>query len=152
MNQDQLTRDASAFMLGFTAWREGDNQILLARIGIMYSILDRVARPCWWGRSVLEVVGKRLQYSSLTTPRDPNLIRWPQPTDAIWWETYRTAYDVMDGLVQNPVPGADSYHDTSIPIPSWAAGARFVDQIGHIRFYDVDRDYQTPRAETVDAG
>src|SRR5574337_272162 len=140
-NEAQLNLDASAFMLALTAWREASGEPALTRIAVMYSVLNRVQRPSWWGKSVLEVVAKKWQYSSLTAPRDPNLIRWPLPEDSVWWPTFGIAYDIMDGLVVNPVLGADSYHDTSIPIPPWAAGSRFVDQIGRLRFYDVDRDY-----------
>src|SRR3990172_8445425 len=103
-SQAELAREASAFMLALVGWREARGEVLPVRIAVMYSVLNRVERPAWWGRSVLEVVGKLWQYSALTAPGDPNVLE------------YRVA---------NPMPGADSYHDVSIPQPGWAGAARF---------------------------
>jgi hypothetical protein len=143
IDRPTLELRAAAFMLAFVAWREGSNQPLLARIAIMYSILNRVERPKWWGRSVLEVVSKRWQYSAMTAPKDVNLVRWPQPGDPSWWETYQWAHAVQDKSVQNPMPGADSYHDETVA-PFWTATARFCGKLGKMSFYDVDHDYEAP--------
>jgi len=124
-SQAELAREASAFMLALVGWREARGEVLPVRIAVMYSVLNRVERPAWWGRSVLEVVGKLWQYSALTAPGDPNLIKWPRHDDAVWWATFHSAYDVLEYRVANPMPGADSYHDVSIPQPGWAGAARF---------------------------
>lgn len=135
---------AERVFLGLTVWREARGASADARAGVAWSVLNRVARPSWWGRDVLGVLAKRWQYSSLTDPRDPQLTRWPTTEDTSWWECLATACDVLDGLVPNPVPGADSYHDQSIAPPEWAARARRVATLGRLTFYDVDRDHELP--------
>lgn len=128
--------------LALTAWRESSGEPSLAKAAVICSILNRVDRPKWWGRSVLSVVVKKWQYSAMTAPGDPNLVRWPADNDPSWKECLALAQQAIEGHLPNPVPGADSYYDVSIEAPDWTAGARFVRQIARIRFYDVDHDYE----------
>src|SRR3990172_10413739 len=66
------------FYLALAIWREARGEPQLGRTAVGYSILNRVARPSWWGRTVDEVITKKWQYSSLTDPRDKQLPRWDQ--------------------------------------------------------------------------
>jgi spore germination cell wall hydrolase CwlJ-like protein len=91
----------------------------------------------------MEVLFKRWQYSSLTDPRDPQLTTWPKD-DPVWGQCLYVADGVLNGVFSNPVPGADSYHDISIPAPAWATPEMFVKQIGKLRFYNVDKDVEEP--------
>lgn len=129
--------------LALAVWREARGESFVAQTAVAHSIMNRVHRPSWWGRSVTEVVTKRLQYSSLTDPHDPQLTTWPKGTEQSWADALRIAAGVMDGTIKNPVPGADSYHDTSIPAPVWAGPSCFVAQIGKLRFFNVDHDTET---------
>ncbi len=129
--------------LALTIWREARGESRAAKLAVAHSILNRVARPSWWGQDVLGVVFKRWQYSSLTAPGDPNLVAWPGGRDAAWQECLAIARDVLGGAAGAPAfPGADSYHDTSIAPPAWTAKARYCGQSGRIRFYDVDHDFE----------
>jgi spore germination cell wall hydrolase CwlJ-like protein len=78
----------------------------------------------------------------MTNPKDPQLIVWPDPLDPSWQQCLKVSSDCIDGLVKSPVPGADSYYDTSIPPPKWATPGTFVAQIGKIRFYNLDHDVE----------
>ncbi len=135
--------------LALTVWREARGEPHESKLGVAFSILNRVARPTWWGRDVLSVVTKKWQYSSLTDPKDPQLRSWPSPAEDAWPECLEVARLVLEDLVRNPVPGADSYYDDSIPPPAWTAHARFVCQLGRIRFYDVDHDHEAPPASVA---
>ncbi len=126
--------------MALTVWREARGESFVAQAAVAHSILNRVHRPSWWGRSVIEVVTKRLQYSSLTDPHDPQLTTWPRGTEQSWTDALRIAAGVLDGTIKNPVPGADSYFDVSIAAPPWATSACFVAQVGRLRFFDVDHD------------
>ena len=137
-----LKRAAEITLLGLVVWREARGESLECRRGVAWSVLNRVMRPAWWGRDLLSVIRKKWQYSSMTDPKDPQLTTWPAADDRSWWECLEVAADVIDGRAVHPAPGADSYHDISIPAPSWAAQARFVRQIGRVRFYDVDHDFE----------
>ena len=133
---------ADTAFLGLVLWREARGELHEAKVAVACSIKNRVDRPSWWGSSVLEVLFKRWQYSSVTDPSDPQRVTWPSSTDGSWWECMQIARDVLAGAVANPVPGADSYYDTSIPAPKWADPAKFVRQVGRIRFFDLDSDHE----------
>lgn len=138
---DALKAETELVFLGLTVWREARGQSEECQRGVAYSILNRVKRPSWWGSDVCSVVFKRLQYSSLTYPRDPQLTTWPNRSDdPSWIQCLQVAMESISGISENPVPGADSYHDISIPAPKWAEPGMFVKQIGRIRFFNVDRD------------
>jgi len=121
-------------------WREVRGESRECKIGVGYSIMNRVERPSWWGKNLMGVIKARLQYSSMTYPKDPQLTTWPAQEDVSWQECFRAASDVMGKQVDNPAPHADSYFDISIPNPVWATDDKFVAQIGRIKFYNVDMD------------
>jgi spore germination cell wall hydrolase CwlJ-like protein len=139
---EEQKRICNIFMLALVVWRESRGEGPDGRIGVAFSIMNRVARPSWWGDSIQNVCGKKYQYSSFTDPHDPQLTNWPKDTDPSWLGCMNVAEAVLDGKVENPVPGADSYFDLSIKAPAWATPEIFVKQIGRLKFYNVDRDIE----------
>jgi spore germination cell wall hydrolase CwlJ-like protein len=142
MANEELKQAADKAFLALVLWREARGEPFPARVAVACSVMNRVLRPAWWGRSVLEVLFKKWQYSSVTDPHDPQLTTWPIGTEQSWLDCLQIAHLAVEGQLQNPVPGADSYYDTSIPAPKWATEDCFVAQLGKLRFYDVDHDYQ----------
>jgi N-acetylmuramoyl-L-alanine amidase len=132
--------------LALTIWREARAEPLDGKIAVGFSILNRVERPSWWGRSLLEVVTKKWQYSSMTDPNDRQLTKWPTSNDPAWLECLEAAAGVLGRYVPNPVTGADSYYAVSIPAPKWATPETFVRQIGAHRFHNLDRDVEARSA------
>jgi spore germination cell wall hydrolase CwlJ-like protein len=55
----------------------------------------------------------------------------------------------IGGTLPNPVPGADSYYDTSIKAPVWATDDKFVRQIGRLRFYNLQADFEVAPLEAA---
>jgi hypothetical protein len=144
-----------AFM-ALTLWREARGEPFEARVAVAGTVMNRVDRPSWWGRDVISVLRKKWQYSSLTDPKDRQLTKWPEATDAIMEECLFIAHHVIGrtGSINGPLRGADSYFDISIPAPYWTKGARFCGQIGRLKFYDVDRDWEeedTPPIKETEA-
>lgn len=139
MTLDQIV---SIFILALVIWRESRGESAIARSGVAHSIMNRVKRPSWWGSDVLSVCTKKWQYSSMTDPHDPQLTTWPASNDPSWQQCLQLADDVISGKATNPVPGADSYYDVSIPAPKWADDKSFVGQLGKIRFYNLDHDIE----------
>lgn len=144
-------RDSDRFMLALVLWRESRGEPVDVRIAVGHSILNRVAKPSWWGRTVLAVLRKKWQYSSMTDPHDAQLTTWPEDTDGSWYECLQVALELLGPTPpKNSVPGADSYYDISLDkigkAPNWIAAARFCGQIGRIKFYDVDHDYEAEAA------
>jgi cell wall hydrolase len=134
------------YILALTIWREARGEKAEAQHGVAFTVLNRVARPGWWGRTIDDVCTKRWQYSSLTDPKDPQLTKWPLVSDPSWRASWIAAGEVLDGVVTNLVPGADSYYDDSIAAspPVWSKTARFVGKMGRLNFFDVDRDHEMP--------
>jgi N-acetylmuramoyl-L-alanine amidase len=137
---------ASVYYLGLVVYREARGEIMAARVAVAYTVMNRAARPKWWGSTIQSVIFKKWQYSSMTDPNDPQVKLHTLPTtdDPAFLECLTTACEVLGGVTGNPVPGADSYYDDSIAAPNWTAGARFVAKIGKLNFYDVDHDYEAP--------
>jgi spore germination cell wall hydrolase CwlJ-like protein len=142
MTDASLQRMSDVTLLALVLWREARGESRDAKVAVAHSIRNRVERPSWWGKTLLEVLFKKWQYSSVTDPNDPQRITWPSPLDASWWECMGIARDVLAGALPNPVPGADSYYDLSIPAPKWADPKAFIARIGNLRFYDLDHDHE----------
>ena len=129
--------------LALTVWREARGEIEECQLAVACSILNRVARPYWWGNDISSVVFKRLQYSSLTYRNDPQLTTWPDKSDnPVWVQCLQVASKALCGAAENPASGADSYYDDSISAPKWATPDTFVRKIGRIAFYNTDHDHE----------
>lgn len=137
----EAKRITDVFYLGFVLWREARGESRAGKIALVFSIMNRVEHPKWWGNDIPSVIAKKWQYSSMTAPGDPNLIQYPL-FDQSWADCVSAAMTVYDKQVQNPVPGADSYYATSMASPPpWAKQEQFVIQVGAHRFYNTDGDH-----------
>jgi spore germination cell wall hydrolase CwlJ-like protein len=136
----KLIQDVS--FLALVLWRECRGEPHLGKIAVAHSIMNRVKRPAWWGDSVLAVVTKKWQYSSMTDPKDRQLVMWPADGDKQWQDCLSIAMGVYSGNLDNPAPGADSYYADTIPAPNWAEPKKFVVKIGHHSFFDLDSDHE----------
>lgn len=134
----ELQNKANLVFLALVVWREARGETADAKAGVAHVVLSRAARPGWWGSSLTGVMFKKWQFSSMTDPRDTQLTTWPEEFDTSWQSCLAIADGVLSGKIKNPAPGADSYFDISITDPKWVSGARFVKQIGRLKFYDVD--------------
>jgi len=135
---DVLQRNADMAMLALVIWREARGESYQAQLGVANVVLNRVAHPGWWGRDVMGVLFDPWQFSSVTDPKDRQLTKWPITSDPSWKQCLKAAHSALLGLDVNPVPGADSYFDVSIPNPKWAVQSKFVARIGRIKFYNLD--------------
>ena len=144
--QHAYQQQAELIFLALTVWREARGESERCQTAVAYSVLNRVSRPSWWGSDILSVVTKRLQYSSMTYQRDPQLTTWPLASDPSWRQCLAVAAGAIHGVSANPVPGADSYYDVSISAPKWATPQCFVGQVGRIRFYNTDHDHERDKS------
>lgn len=127
------------WMLTLMVWREARGESADGIAAVVHSVLNRVAKPSWWGKNVLEVVSKKFQYSSIADPKDIQLTKWPKPGEESFAVVHEIVVGVLSGLISNPVPTADSYYDISISAPFWATPENFVKQVGRLRFHNVDK-------------
>jgi N-acetylmuramoyl-L-alanine amidase len=145
MNDDTLKEKEDFLYAWLVVYREARGEPIGAQIAVVQTLLNRAARPKWWGKTIAECAVKAWQYSSMTDPHDPQLSRaWPTLGTEAGLGTARVADEVLRGAVANPMPGADSYYDDSIAAPAWTVGARFCGKIGKLNFYDVDHDFEAP--------
>ncbi len=142
MEDWDLQASSDVTFLGLVLWREARGEEYECKLAVACSIMNRVNRPSWWGRTLLEVITKKWQYSSMTDPKDRQLTTWPRAYDDQWLECLRIAREVLMGHVPHPAPGADTYHDDSITTPASWGGPVLVRKIGHILFFNMDRDVE----------
>ena len=124
-------------LLAIALWREARGTGEAGMTAVGFSILTRVENPTWWGHTLVEVLGKKWQYSSMAAPGDPQLLFWPDDAEESWRLAIAVADAVLAKSVENPVPGADSYFDDSINPPKWASPDRLVAKVGRLNFYRV---------------
>jgi spore germination cell wall hydrolase CwlJ-like protein len=123
------------FMLALMTWREARSEGFTAMLAVAYIPNTRAEKGGWFGGSLLACIEKPYQFSSMTTPRDPQLTTWPTLTDPSWDDALLAAKSAIAKSQVNPAPEADSYYSTDIAPPSWATPENFVVQIGKLRFF-----------------
>lgn len=63
---------------------------------------------------------KKLQFSSITDPKDQQLTTYPMEVDLAWQQAQLIAKNVLNNDIQDITQGATLYYDDSIPFPpSW---------------------------------
>lgn len=120
--------------LALCVWREARGEIYTAKLAVAYVALTRVAKGGWWGDSLMSVLFKPEQFSSLTHAGDPNLIQWPKPYDPFWEDSVQASVAAISKTVPNPAPEADSYFSGTVE-PYWAAKSTFIASVGAFKFF-----------------
>jgi len=138
MNKQQIHADKA--FVALCLWREARGEDKTAQAGVVHVILSRAGKPGWWGKDIMGVLFQPWQFSSMTDPKDRQLTTWPKTNDLSWQQCLDIACQAIDGQLPNPMSGADHYYDISIPPPKWADAARFIGQIGRVRFYNLVKD------------
>jgi N-acetylmuramoyl-L-alanine amidase len=110
------------FMLSLVMWREGSNQTHAAKVGIGWVIRNRAAHPGWWGKTIVEVIVHKWQFTSMTGKGDPNLLRWPTEEDPSWIDAQAAATEAMDQQSTDPTNGAVDYYSPPLTAPPAAWG------------------------------
>ncbi|HXU18952.1 MAG TPA: cell wall hydrolase [Verrucomicrobiae bacterium] len=127
-------------MLVLVTGREARGDGLDSMRAVAWSIRNRVSRPSWWGRSWIEVITKKWQYSSINgLEADPNLLIYPVPGAAVWNDAISAAEEAYSGEGTDPTGGAVSYYDRSLDDfpPLWAKSGQFAKtvDIGRLHFF-----------------
>lgn len=129
--------ESDPVILAKTLWGEARGEGLRGMHAVACVILNRAAKPGWWGRSVTGVCLKAWQFSCWN-PGDPNRVQLSELTDAD--HEYRKALDLartaLAGELEDITNGADHYYAPSvIPMPRWAKGQEPVATIGRHVFF-----------------
>src|ERR1700684_3507913 len=126
-------------LLALAIWREASGAGADAMLAVAWSIRNRALNPAWYGVGWAAVISKPWQYSSMSAPGDPNLIRWPLVSDPSWASALSIAQLVYQGsayeMGADPTQGAINYYSTDIAPPSWVSSMTFTVSIGPFKFY-----------------
>lgn len=106
--------DADSFLLALCVWREARGEPQLGWIAVAWVIKNRMIRR---KQTAYKVITARLQFSSMTAPKDPELGFWPMENDSIWISIQAECMGVMHGIIPDPTNGATSYYASYISFP-----------------------------------
>lgn len=123
-------------ILALTVWRENRGHGLQGMQSVANVILNRAAKNA---TTAYAECTKRLQFSSITAPGDPELVLWPSDGDPQWADALELAAKASAGALDDITEGALLYYaphairstktiewldGTTIPFPeSWNAQA-----------------------------
>ena len=87
------------------------------------------------GKSWAYEVFRRLQFSSMTYPHDPQLCLVPEQPDSVFTDCFEIATTIMDGGDFDLTQGATHYFADTIPMPEWAKTMTQTAKFGHHIFF-----------------
>lgn len=125
--------------LARTIWGEARGEGRQGMEAVAAVVLNRVAKPCWWGRTIETVCTKPWQFSCWNA-NDPNLAKLLSVTERD--PQFKAALEIATlaeaGELPDPTNGATHYHTKAI-LPKWAEGKQPCAVIGNHLFYkDID--------------
>lgn len=130
-------QDWDIAVLTLVLWREAENQGREGMRAIGHVIANRVSKGEGdWA----EVIESRLQFSSITAPGDPTLVKWPKRNlSQSEVQAFETAMQVADLIVSGADPditmGATHYANLSVADPDWAHSLKETIKIGAHTFF-----------------
>ncbi len=122
--------------LARTLYGEARGESTLGRAAVASVILNRIARPRWWGRTVHGVCRKKWQFSCWLE-NDPNFatLRAVTKANPLFRDCLVVAELACAGLLGDSTKGATHYHAPSVK-PRWARGKKPCVVIGAHSFYN----------------
>lgn len=122
--------------LARTVWGEARGEGRTGMEAVASVIMNRVARPGWWGKDVTSVCKSKDQFSCWNQD-DVNLKKMLGVTGAD--APFTVALDVATKAVRRQLPdptdGADHYFNPNKVLPSWAQHMDYCRRIGNHEFY-----------------
>ena len=127
--------DAAVDVLARTVWGEARGEGATGMQAVANVVINRAARPGWWGSDVRSVCQAPYQFSCWNAT-DPNLIRLlnVDSTDPQFAQALDIAAAAVAGQLPDITGGATNYH-TINSNPSWAGQMTETAQIGNHVFY-----------------
>lgn len=114
--------------------RSGGDVLMTA---VANTVINRVAKQSWYGKTITEVCWKGKQYSCWNTD-DPNcaIIEKIDTSDPVFFRATVIASEAVAGTLADTTNGATHYYSTYIPEPSWAEGHTPCAALGNMLFYN----------------
>lgn len=123
-------------VLARTVYGEARGEPVRGMEAVAAVVMNRVARPGWWGDDILSVCLRPAQFSCWN-PSDPNraVIEAAAPTDPVFAACLRISRRAAAGVLPDPVVGATHYHNRDA-WPRWARGKAPCAEVGRHLFYN----------------
>ncbi|QEL18702.1 cell wall hydrolase [Limnoglobus roseus] len=128
----------AADTLARTIWGEARGEGKPGMEDVACCIMNRVAKPRWWGSTVEEVCLKPWQFSCWNA-NDPNLPKLKSVTvaDPVFAQAVAIAEKAVAGTLPDRTQGATHYYDRRMPrVPPWAVGKTPCFTEGHHLFFN----------------
>lgn len=130
---DHLTEEN---LLAWLLWGEAEGEGPLGQLAVAHAVLNRAAKPRWWGDSVRSVILAKNQFDGVA--RWPHYIAYPSHLvhpPAGGYSAIATL--ALGGHTLDPTGGATHFH-ASWAAPAWAGQLRQTAVIGRHLFYRED--------------
>jgi len=127
--------DTDTEIMAKTIYGEARGEGISGMEAIANVIMNRVKKPCWWGKNIQDVCLKPMQFSCWNT-NDPNRSKLSKDLsdDPVFDVCKRIAVRAIRGLLPDRTKGSTHYHTLSVH-PRWASALVPNVQIGHHLFY-----------------
>lgn len=126
------------FVAAATAWMEDRSGAAAGMQAVLNVVVNRADNPRWWGRSILQVCLKPMQFSSWNagSTQLSALREAMDRNDHLWATAIGLAEKAIAGGLADLTFNADSYYASSDPHPpSWDDAAQFTVELGGQKFF-----------------
>jgi len=133
-------------VLAATAWMEDRSGGKAGMQAVMNVVCNRADNPRWWGRDIVSVCLKPMQFSAWNrgSSQIPKVKVAMADGDLQWATALDLATLAVAGELPDLTDNADSYYAASDPSPpAWAEAAHYCGTIGGQKFF---RLYLGPRS------
>ncbi len=122
--------------LARTVFGEARSEPYAGQVAVAWVVVNRAAKPSWWGRTIEEVCKRPSQFScwNYNDPSRPKLLA-ATLEDHHFLRAYGVAALVMTNTIPDPTQGATHYYASYIPKPSWADQMTQTVSLGLHQFY-----------------
>ena len=127
--------DTDTEIMAKTIYGEARGEGISGMEAVANVIMNRVKKPCWWGKTIRDVCLKPMQFSCWNIT-DPNRFKLSGDLsdDPVFDVCKRIAVRAIRGLLPDKTKGSTHYHALSVH-PRWASALVPNIQIGHHLFY-----------------
>lgn len=133
---EDFSKDTDTMLLARLIYGESRGKSDELKIAVAYSVLNRVEKDSWYGKTLREVMLKRKQYSCFN-PNDPNFVKVKDPykfeNPRVWKKCYNIAEKVLSKEVEDPTNGSTHYHTDTVK-PNWRT--KSIKKIDNTFFYN----------------
>lgn len=131
-------------LFAMAIWGEARGDCLASKMGVAWTIINRVRRGGWYGSGLRGVILKPKQFSCFNHG-DPNREKMLEPlkhdSEPVWQGCWNVAAEegkfLYDETVKSPFPDVVAYFDRSMDKnpPAWAKKMELVRRVGRLRFF-----------------